>query len=129
MQEKQNSRPTPAEMEILQILWKKAPLSVREVNEQLNKTREVGYTTTLKIMQLMHDKNLLERESLGKKHIYSAILKQESVKKSMLDKILNGAFGGSTYDLVMEALGNYRASKEELESIKELIEKIEGGRK
>ena len=122
-------KPTSSEMEVLQILWKSGPSSVKQVNTILNETRTVGYTTTLKIMQLMLDKRILSRNTSDKKHIYAPILEEESVKRNMLDKFLKGTFKGSAYNLVMEALGNYRASKDELESIKELIEKLEGGKK
>lgn len=129
MDNKNEHKPTTSELEILQVLWKYNSLSVREVNDILNKNRQVGYTTTLKIMQLMHEKSLLKRKNEGKKHIYTAIVEEQDIQKNMLDKFLNKTFNGSAYSLVMEALGNYRASKQELEAIKELIEKIEGGQK
>jgi BlaI family penicillinase repressor len=122
-------KPTESELEILQILWSMGEASVKEINEILNQVRVVGYTTTLKIMQLMHSKGLLIREIEGKKHIYTAVVKEESIQRKMLDKFITGTFKGSAYKLVMEALGNHRASEEELKSIKELIAQIEGGKK
>ncbi len=122
-------KPTKSELEILQVLWKKEPLSVRDVNDILNKERKVGYTTTLKIMQLMYEKSLLTRKNQGKKHIYFTNVDEQDIQKNMLEKFLNRTFNGSAYSLVMEALGNHKASKEELEAIKQLIEKIEGGQK
>ncbi|QNL22953.1 BlaI/MecI/CopY family transcriptional regulator [Hyphobacterium sp. CCMP332] len=129
MTEQKENKPTKSELEILQVLWKEEPLSVRDVNDILNKDRKVGYTTTLKIMQLMYEKSLLTRKNEGKKHIYFTNVNEQDIQKNMLDKFLNRTFNGSAYSLVMEALGNYRASKEELEAIKQLIEKIEGGQK
>ncbi|MEQ8358795.1 MAG: BlaI/MecI/CopY family transcriptional regulator [Cytophagales bacterium] len=129
MTEQKENKPTKSELEILQVLWKEEPLSVRDVNDILNKDRKVGYTTTLKIMQLMYEKSLLTRKNQGKKHIYFTNVNEQDIQKNMLDKFLNRTFNGSAYTLVMEALGNYRASKEELEAIKQLIEKIEGGQK
>jgi BlaI family penicillinase repressor len=124
-----NKKVTDSELEILHILWEKGKASVREVNEELNKSRNVGYTTTLKIMQLMHEKHILERFEEGKKHIYTALIKESSIQKNMLNKLLKGTFKGSTYALVMEALGNHKASEQELKAIKEFIEKIEGAQK
>lgn len=129
MSDNQLQKPTTSELEILQILWENGPSSVREINDILNKSKDVGYTTTLKIMQIMFEKGLLDRSSKGKKHIYHALVEENSIQKSLLDKFLKGTFKGSAYKLVMEALGSYRASKEELNEIKKLIDKIEGGQK
>lgn len=124
-----NIKVTDSELEVLHILWEKKAASVREVNDELNKHRVVGYTTTLKIMQLMHEKGMLKRSEDGKKHIYQALIKESSIQKNMLNKLLKGTFKGSTYALVMEALGNHQTSDDELKAIKEFIEKIEGGQK
>jgi len=125
MSENQNIKPTTAELEILQILWEKGEVTVKEVNEEINKRKETGYTTTLKTMQIMFEKGLVERKKDGRSHIYSATIKKEKTQQLLLDKILDTAFGGSASKLVMQALGNKKATKEELQEIKELINKLE----
>lgn len=125
MSENQNIKPTVAELEILQILWEKGEVTVKEVNEDINKRKETGYTTTLKTMQIMFDKGLVERKKDGRSHLYSASIKKEKTQQVLLDKILETAFGGSASKLVMQALGNKKATKEELQEIKELINKLE----
>ncbi len=125
MSENQNIKPTVAELEILQILWEKGEVTVKEVNEEINKKKETGYTTTLKTMQIMFEKGLVERKKDGRSHIYSATIKKEKTQQLLLDKILDTAFGGSASKLVMQALGNKKTTKEELQEIKELINKLE----
>ena len=117
--------PTSAELEILNILWEKQPLPVREIHAQLGEKKEVGYTTTLKIMQNMTAKGLLRRELRGKSHFYSAVFKKEETRQNLLDKFLDNAFGGSASSLVMQLLGNQKTSARELEEIKKMIEKME----
>ncbi|WKZ69497.1 MAG: BlaI/MecI/CopY family transcriptional regulator [Melioribacteraceae bacterium] len=121
----QNIKPTVAELEILQILWEKGEVTVKEVNEEINKRKETGYTTTLKTMQIMFEKGLVERKKDGRSHSYSAAIKKEKTQQVLLDKILETAFGGSASKLVMQALGNKKTTKEELREIKELINKLE----
>lgn len=125
-------KPTDSELSILQVLWKNQPCSVRFVNEQLNAQREagskkIGYTTTLKMMQLMTEKGILDRKIEGRKHTYTAIIQQSETQSVLLDDFLQSTFGGSAMKLVMQALGNHETSKEELDKIKALIDKIEGG--
>lgn len=119
------SKPTESELEVLAILWDRGEASVREVNDELNKKRGVGYTTTLKIMQIMHDKGLLSRDAKGRTHIYKPLIKQEEAQGKLIDRLLETAFGGSASKLVLQALGNYKSSKEELDAIKKLINKLE----
>jgi BlaI family transcriptional regulator, penicillinase repressor len=123
------SKPTDAELEILQVLWQHGSCTVRFVNEQLSKTKEVGYTTTLKIMQIMNEKGLVKRNDESRTHVYEAKVNEETTQKHMLDKFLDMAFRGSASKLVMQALGNHKASKEELNQIRNLLDKIEGGEK
>ena len=118
-------KPTDAEMNVLRVLWDHGPSTVRFVNETLSRGKKVGYTTTLKIMQIMLDKKLLTRESREKKHVYSAAAGEKEVQAIMLDKLLDSAFGGSASQLVLRALGNHSTSREELEMIRELIDKLE----
>lgn len=121
---KQN-KPTESEMEILQVLWEQGPSTVREVHEILSKTKEAGYTTTLKLMQIMNEKGLLNRNDDSKSHIYTPAVKKESVQKQVVSKMINGLFKGSSAKLVMHALGNHRASKEEISEIKKYLDEIE----
>lgn len=119
-------RPTEAELEILQILWKHGPCTVRIVNDQLNQKKTVGYTTTLKIMQLMFEKKLLERDESTRSHLYRAMVKEKETQGLLLDRFLETAFGGSALKLVMQALGNHKASKEEISQIRDLLDNLEG---
>ncbi|GHE54435.1 BlaI/MecI/CopY family transcriptional regulator [Roseivirga thermotolerans] len=118
-------KPTESELEILNILWTNGPSSVREVNKKINEQKEVGYTTTLKLMQIMTQKGLVERDESSRSHIYSAKIKAQDIQEQMLDKLLNTAFGGSASKLVLSALGSGKASARELEEIKALIQKLE----
>ena len=118
-------KPTDAELEILQVIWLHGPVSVRFVNDELNREKQVGYTTTLKLMQIMTEKGLLKRSEKGRKHIYNVVLKEKEAKSLLLDKFVKTAFGGSAMDLVMQALGNHQTTPDELEELKALIDKIE----
>ena len=129
MKKKLSPKPTEAELEILQILWGSGPTTVRFVNDKLNLRKEVGYTTTLKIMQIMTEKNLLSRDEENKSHIYSAVYKKDETQKVLLDKFLESTFGGSASKLVLQALGNRKTSKKEIEEIRKFLDKIEGGKK
>ena len=119
---KRNSiHPTESELEILQVLWEHGPVTVRFVNEILNNRREVGYTTTLKIMQIMTEKKLVKREKRGRSHLYRAVQKAPETRRMLLNQLKESAFGGSVMKLVMQALGNYDASPAEIEQIRELL--------
>jgi predicted transcriptional regulator len=118
-------KPTDSELEILQVIWLHGPVSVRFVNDELNHKKQVGYTTTLKHMQIMTAKGLLKRSEEGRKHIYHVVLKEKETKNLLLDKFVKTAFGGSAMDLVMQALGNHKTTPDELEDLKSLIDKIE----
>jgi BlaI family transcriptional regulator, penicillinase repressor len=117
-------KPTESELEILQVLWVKGSASVREVHEALAQTKEVGYTTTLKLMQIMHEKGLVKRDDTFRSHIYQSAVSREKTQKHLLGKMINGLFGGSSSELVMQALGNHKASKEELKQIQELLDQL-----
>ena len=118
-------KPTDSELEILQLLWQRGPSSVREINDELNTTKEVGYTTTLKIIQLMLGKELLTRTEKGRFHVYEAAVAQETTQKHLLNRFVDTAFAGQAMNLVMQTLGNHKASKTELDSIKALLKKME----
>jgi BlaI family penicillinase repressor len=116
--------PTDGELEILQILWGKGPSTVKNVNIILANEKEVGYTTTLKIMQIMHEKKLVSREKDGKSHIYTASISIDDTRQQVLDKVVDTVFQGSAMKLVMQALGNRKSSKEELEEIKKYLDTL-----
>ena len=118
-------KPTDSELMILQILWQNGPSSVRFVNDRLNEEREVGYTTTLKLMQIMSDKGLAIRNTESRTHIYSAAVSEADTQKRLLRKFVDTTFRGSAMKLVMQALGNHEASPQELDEIKAMIEKME----
>lgn len=118
-------KPTESELEVLQVLWDKGPSSVRTVNELLNTKRDVGYTTTLKIMQIMTEKNLCKRNTESRTHIYFPLVKENETKNTLVDSFVNSLFKGSTTKLVLQALGNSDTSPEDLDEIRTLIEKLE----
>ncbi len=117
-------KPTDSELEILQVLWSNGQSSVREVFESLDK-KDVGYTTILKLMQIMHDKGMVSRDTSSKTHLYTAQLVKEETQGKILDKMIDSVYNGSTSRLVMQALGNERASKEELDEIKAFLKSLE----
>jgi predicted transcriptional regulator len=118
--------PTKSELEILQVLWQNGPSTVRFVNDRLNEQkREVHYTSTLKLMQIMTEKELLTRDESNMKHIYSAAMDEQKMKGLLLDKFVDNMYNGSAGNLVLQLLGNKKASKNELEAIKDLLKKLE----
>ena len=117
-------KPTESELEILGVLWERGLASVREVHEELARTKDVGYTTTLKLMQIMHEKGLVKRDDSVKTHIYQALVSREKTQKHLLGRMINGLFGGSPTQLVIQALGNYKASAEEIEEIQQLLNNL-----
>jgi len=117
-------KPTESELEILQVLWLKGEASVREVHESLAATKDVGYTTTLKLMQIMNEKGLVKRDDSIKTHIYQAAVSREKTQKHLLGKMIDGLFGGSPTQLVLQALGNHKASEEELNQIQQVLNNL-----
>jgi BlaI family transcriptional regulator, penicillinase repressor len=122
-----NSKPTPtaAELEILALLWENEPLTVKDIHEQLASSKDVGYTTALKIMQNMTTKGLLRREPNGKNHLYYPVFKKEETRGKLLDRFLESTFAGSASGLVMQLLGNKKTSAKEMEEIKRIIEQMQ----
>ena len=118
-------KPTESELEILQLLWEHGPLTVRVLNDQLNKQRRVGYTTSLKIMQIMTKKGMLTRDTSYRSHVYSTVLQPASVQSNALDHILKTVFMGDRSKLVLQALGSQNVSPEELSELKAIIQKME----
>ncbi len=123
--EKNKPMPTAAELEILNILWDKEPLTVKEIHEKLAQSKDVGYTTALKIMQNMTAKGFLRREPNGKNHLYYSNTRQEETRGKLLDRFLDTAFAGSASGLLMQLLGNKKTSPKELEEIKRIIDNID----
>jgi predicted transcriptional regulator len=118
-------KPTESELEILQVLWQQGPSTVRFVNDQLSQKREVGYTTTLKLLQLMLEKGLVQRDDDSRTHVYRPAVREEETQGLLLDRFVESAFGGSAMKLVMQALGNHRTSPEELAQIRTLLNQME----
>lgn len=127
MAKKNQVKPTDSELEILQVLWQNGPSTVKFVNTRLNEKKEIGYTTTLKLMQIMNEKGLVERNEDERSHVYHPLINENDIQKVLLDKLLETAFNGSAAKLVMQALGNTKTSKGELKKIKEYLNKIEKG--
>ena len=119
-----NNKPTESELEILQVLWDKKAATVRDVHEELLKTKNAGYTTTLKLMQIMFEKGLVSRDDSSKTHIYQASVSKEKTQRHLVGKMINSLFGGSTTELVLQALGNHKASPAELEEIQQLLDNL-----
>lgn len=117
-------KPTESELEILQVLWERGTASVRDVHEELAKIKDVGYTTTLKLMQIMHEKGLVKRDDTFKTHIYQSAASKEKTQKHLLGKMIDNLFGGSSTELVIQALGNHKASPSELDEIQQLLDNL-----
>ncbi|MCG2614743.1 BlaI/MecI/CopY family transcriptional regulator [Terrimonas sp. NA20] len=117
--------PTKSELEILQVLWEHGPSTVRFVNDQLNDQREVNYTSTLKLMQIMFEKRILVRDETSMKHIYSVAEEEQKTKAFLLDKFVDSMYKGSASKLIMQLLGNKKASKEEMDAVRNILRKIE----
>jgi predicted transcriptional regulator len=122
-------RPTDAELEILRILWKRGPSTVRDVYEELQQTKPVGYTTVLKFMQIMAEKGLVRRNEEQRTHVYAAMAPQESTQRQLVNDLLDRAFGGSAMQLVMQALSAKRATPAEIQEIRHMLDRYEEKRK
>jgi len=117
-------KPTESELEILGILWNEQSATVRRVHEELSKNKESGYTTTLKLMQIMFEKGLVTRDDSSKTHIYQPAVTREKTQKQFLNKMINTLFAGSSANLVLQALGGHNASEDELQQIQQLINQL-----
>lgn len=119
-------KPTESELEILNILWQRNEATVREVHEELAKSKDVGYTTTLKLMQIMNEKGLVKRDESMRTHLYQSAVNKEKTQKHLLNKMIDSLFGGSSTQLVLQALGTgeQKLSAEELEKIQTLINNL-----
>ena len=125
--EEQNKpvEPTKSELEILQVLWEIGPATVRSVNDELQKQKEVNYATTLKFMQIMAEKGMLIRDESQMKHIYSVAEEEQKTKSHLLDKFVDSMYKGSASKLVLQLLGNKKNSQQELQEIKDILKKLE----
>ena len=121
-------RPTDAELAILRVLWSRGPSTVRQVHEAISRDRETGYTTVLKLMQIMTEKGLVERDESERTHVYQARFTQEATQQRLVSDLLEKAFGGSASQLVMQALAAKPASADELAQIRRLLDELEGGK-
>ena len=117
-------KPTESELEILQVLWSKGTATVREVHEILSLHKNAGYTTTLKLMQIMFEKGIAKRDDSSKTHIYKANISKENTQQQMLGKMISTMFNGSSTQLVMQVLVNQSPSKDELDEIQLLLNKL-----
>lgn len=122
-------RPTDSELDILRVLWQRGPSTVREVYETLNEKRPTGYTTVLKLMQIMTEKELVRRNEEQRAHVYEARVPQEETQQLLIGDLLERAFDGSAKKLVMQALSAQKASAEDLSEIREMLDSFERGEK
>jgi predicted transcriptional regulator len=125
MTKKSLPRPTEAELELLQVLWQRGPSTVREIHEALSGEKETGYTTTLKILQKMTDKGLVQRDESRRSHVYQAAWQAEQTQRQLVRSLLRRAFGGSPAKLVVQALSEEKASPDELAEIRTLLDRLE----
>lgn len=121
-----DAAPTKSEMEVLQLLWQHGPSTVRFVHDTLNQQKEdtIQYTSTLKLMQVMTEKGMLERDETNMKHIYRPALEEDKTKGAMLERFVDNMYNGSVSNMMMALLGNDKTSKEELEKVKALLNKL-----
>ena len=119
-------RPTDAELEILRVLWRRGPSTVRDVHAELSAAREMGYTTVLKLMQIMTEKGLVRRDEGSRAHVYTPASAQSETQAQLLGDLLDRAFDGSATNLVMQVLSSKRATAEELEQIRAVLDELEG---
>ena len=126
---KQDIHITEAELEILQVLWQHEGTTVKQVHEELTQDREARYTTTLKQMQVMFEKGLLSRDDSRRQHIYYPEVDRKKVQRKFMDKMMNTLFSGSASEMVLNALGSYKTSPEELDAIKKMIDKAKQTKK
>ena len=122
-------RPTKLELSILKVLWEAGPHSVRDIQNILNESKPTGYTTVLKMLQIMTEKGLVERDETVRPQIYRAKYSQEQTQRHLVSDLLQRAFGGSVKALVMQALATKKSSAKDLEAIEKLLDRIDGGSK
>ena len=117
-------RPTDAELAILRILWERGPSTVRQVHDTLGRERPTAYTTALKLLQIMIEKGLVERDERDRTHVYRARLSEETTQRQLVRDLVDRAFGGSSMKLVMQALRSQRATPDELARIRKMLDEL-----
>ena len=127
MNQRNLPKPTEAELAILQVLWERGPSTVRLVQDQLAASRGTGYTTSLKLMQIMFDKGLLHRDDSNRSHVYSAATSREKTQRQIVGQMLDQVFEGSAQQLILQALSAKKSSRAERDEIRKLIDKLDGG--
>lgn len=120
-----NTKPTESELEILSLLWPMKRATVREIHEKLAESKDTGYTTTLKIMQIMQAKGILGRDEQTRTHVYYPLIEEKATQQNLVNNFMSTAFGGSAKNLVMQALGQGNPSKEELDEIRAFLDQLE----
>ena len=122
-------KPTAAELEILSVLWRLGKATVRQVHTELQKTKPTSYTTSLKLMQIMAEKGLVVRDESERTHVYRPAVSKKAAQRRLVADLVDRAFGGSAAELVLQALSHKRASREEIEEIRRMLDQYEGGRR
>lgn len=125
MPPRKSDHPTDAELEILRVLWKSGPCTVRDVHAVLSAERDVGYTTVLKVMQIMLEKGLVTRDDSQKSHVYAAAAEQSRTQKQLVDVLLDKAFNGAADQLVLQALNSRKLSAEEIAAVRKMLDEME----
>ncbi len=125
MKNKEIPKPTDAELAILQVLWQQGPSTVRQVQDILETERGTGYTTTLKLMQIMFEKGLLGRDDSNRSHVYTALVTQQKTQRRLVSELVEQVFAGSAQQLVLQALAAKKSTPEELREIRNLIDELE----
>jgi predicted transcriptional regulator len=123
---REEPRPTNAELDILRVLWKQGPSTVRQVHRVLTREKNVAYTTVLTFLQIMLEKGLVNRDATPTSHVYRAILSEKKAQRRLFDEFLKRVFGGSSHKLVLHVLAHRKATREEIREIKVMLEKLEG---
>ena len=126
MVDRQPPRPTNAELAILGVLWERGPSTVRDVHDELNRHTPTGYTTVLKLLQIMTEKGLVVRDETQRAHIYESRYSEQKTQRQLLSDLADRAFGGSAAKLVMQALSGRKANSDELNAIRHLLDRLEG---
>ncbi len=126
MVDRQPPRPTDSELAILGVLWERGPSTVREVHDELNRHAATGYTTVLKLLQIMTKKGLVVRDETQRAHIYEVRYSEQKTQRQLLSDLADRAFGGSAAKLVMQALSGRKANPDELNAIRDLLDRLEG---
>lgn len=126
MVDRQPPRPTDAELAILRVLWERGPSTVRDVHDELNRHTATGYTTVLKLLQIMTEKGLVVRDETQRAHIYESRYSEQKTQRQLLSDLVDRAFGGSSAKLVMQALSGRKTNPDELTAIRTLLDRLEG---